>query len=304
MNFTLKIDFLFKLFFTFLLLFILGSNVKVWAQPNWKLHVFGKISENGKGLDNASIKISKRGAAPVTINTSSNGKYSFDLDPNGVYDIYITKSGGYITKIVNIDTKNVPAIEDERVKPFTFEMDVDIFKEFKGFDGTLLKDPIGKVNYVASAQIFKHDAEYTKSIQSRLYQLQLEQEKLLKAEAEAAKEAAKKKAEFDAAIKKGDDALNAKKFDNALSAYNDALATQVDNATANAKISSVAKAKADEEARLKAEADAKAKAEADAAAAKEAAKKKAEFDAAIKKGDEALNAKKFDNALSAYNDAL
>jgi membrane protein involved in colicin uptake len=61
-----------------------------------------------------------------------------------------------------------------------------------------------------------------------------------------------------------------------------------DDATANGKIESANKAKADEEARLKAEADAKAKAEADAANAAEQAKKKADFETAIKDGDAAL----------------
>ncbi|MFN7846746.1 MAG: hypothetical protein ACK5P4_05945, partial [Bacteroidota bacterium] len=108
-----------------------------------------------------------------------------------------------------------------------------------------------------------------------------------------AAEAAKKKAEFDAAIKAGDKSLNEKKFDEAVASYNTALAVGVDNATASSKIEAANKAKADEEAKLK-----------DAAAAAEAAKKKAEFDAAIKAGDQSLSEKKFDEAVASYNTAL
>jgi hypothetical protein len=136
--------------------------------------------------------------------------------------------------------------------------------------------------------------------------LKAEADAKAKAEADAANaaEQAKKKADFDTAIKDGDAALASKKFDDALSAYNNALNIHFDDATANSKIESANKAKADEEARLKAEADAKAKAEADAANAAEQAKKKADFETAIKDGDAALVSKKFDDALSAYNNAL
>jgi membrane protein involved in colicin uptake len=61
-----------------------------------------------------------------------------------------------------------------------------------------------------------------------------------------------------------------------------------DDPTASAKIAAAQKAKTDEADRLKAEAEAKAKAEAEAKAAAELAKKKSEFEAAIKKGDDAL----------------
>ncbi|HRG58165.1 MAG TPA: hypothetical protein PK323_04360, partial [Bacteroidia bacterium] len=123
------------------------------------------------------------------------------------------------------------------------------------------------------------------------------------ADAAAAAEQAKKKADFEAAIKDGDAALSSKKFDDAINAYNTALNIHFDDPTANSKIDGANKAKADEEARLKAEADAKAKAEADAAAA-ELAKKKAEFDKLIANGDNALAAKKFDEAIAAYGSAL
>jgi colicin import membrane protein len=136
--------------------------------------------------------------------------------------------------------------------------------------------------------------------------LKAEADAKAKAEADAANaaEQAKKKADFDKAIKDGDAALASKKFDDALTAFNNALNIHFDDATANSKIESANKAKADEEARLKAEADAKAKAEADAANAAEQAKKKADFEKAIKDGDAALASKKFDDALSAYNNAL
>jgi hypothetical protein len=303
MKFTFSASYINKIFFNFLIITCLGLATAL-AQPKWKLNITGKVEENGKSLDGASIKISKSGAEPLTIYASSNGKFSFSLDPNASYTVRITKPGGYITKIVNFDTKNVPNDEDDRAQPFGFYMEVNIFKEYKGLDLSLLKDPIGKVFYVAAARKFDYDEAYTKSIQSRLIQMQEELEAQLKAEAEVEAKLAKKKAEFDAAIKKGDDANALKKYDDAVKAYTTALETQVDNATANAKITAAMKAKSDEEAKKKADEEAKKKAEEEAKKNAEAVKKKAEFDAAIKKGDDAITAKKFDDAVAAYNVAL
>ncbi len=303
----MKVSFSLKFFLQLLCLTIglcLIGPLKAYAQPKWKLNVTGKVEENGKAIDGVSIKISKSGAEPITVYSSGNGKFSFTLEPNGYYTVRVTKSGGYITKIITFDTKNVPSDEDERSQPMGFYMEVSLFKEYKGMDLSLLKDPIGKVSYVLSARRFDYDAAYTKSILSRLTQMMTELEAQLKAEAEAAAQEAKKKAEFDAAIQKGDNALSLKKFDDAIKSYNDALNTGVDNATANSKISAANKAKADEEAKKKADEEAKKKTEEEAKNAAAAAKKKAEFDAAIKKGDNALSLKKFDDAIKSYNDAL
>lgn len=73
----------------------------------------------------------------------------------------------------------------------------------------------------------------------------LEAEARLKAEADAANaaEVAKKKADFEAAIKDGDDALGAKNFELAIVAFNIALELDFDNDAANAKLEEVEKAK-------------------------------------------------------------
>ena len=125
----------------------LGTTIVV-AQPKWKLNITGKVEENGKSLDGASIKIIKTGGATNLVYTAGNGKFSFTLDPNANYTVEISKAGGFITKIITFDTKNVPSDEDERMQPFALYMEVNIFKAYKGFDLSLLKEPIGKVFYV------------------------------------------------------------------------------------------------------------------------------------------------------------
>ncbi len=115
----------------------------------------------------------------------------------------------------------------------------------------------------------------------------------------AADAAAKAKADADAAAKlKADAAAKAK-------AEADAKAKADADAAAKAKAEADAKAKADADAaaKLKADAAAKAKAEADAKN-KSAAEIEAKYQAAIKKGDEGFKTKNWDNAITAYQEAL
>jgi epidermal growth factor receptor substrate 15 len=150
---------------------------------------------------------------------------------------------------------------------------------------------------------------------------------------EAAK-TAKAKDAFDAIIVDGDTKLGAKKYDDAIAAYNKALAANFDNPTANAKIKAAQDAKdADLTAKKKAEFDGYITAgdgflgtkkfdEAIAQYGKalamnfdnptattkteaaKTAKAKDAFDAIIVDGDAKLGAKKYDDAIAAYNKAL
>ncbi|HYG51922.1 MAG TPA: hypothetical protein VD905_13515, partial [Flavobacteriales bacterium] len=107
----------------------------------------------------------------------------------------------------------------------------------------------------------------------------------------AAKKAAdEKKANYDKLMADGNSSFNAKSYDAAIKNYQDALATGVNNAEAQKKITEAQTAKA---------ADEKA-----AAAKAEAEKKKAEFDAAIASGDGKLSSKDFAGAIAEYNKAL
>jgi hypothetical protein len=60
----------------------------------------------------------------------------------------LTKSGGYITKIVTFDTKNVPNDEDDRPQPFAFQIltEINISRSTRVWIYALLKDPIAKIS--------------------------------------------------------------------------------------------------------------------------------------------------------------
>ncbi len=113
------------------------------------------------------------------------------------------------------------------------------------------------------------------------------------ADKSAADAANAKRAEFDKFIADGDSKLGSNDFDNAVAEYQKALATAVDNTTANAKIKAAQDAKKAYE-----------KEQADKSAAEIAAQKRAEFDKFIADGDSKLGSNDFDNAIAEYQKAL
>ncbi len=110
------------------------------------------------------------------------------------------------------------------------------------------------------------------------------------AEANAGLEAWKKEqglqAQYDEAMKRGNDAGTARKWDAAITAYKEALNLKKDDAVAKQKLTEAETAK---------------KAEEDAAKLAELQKK---YDEAMKRGNDAFAAKKYDDAIKGYNDAL
>lgn len=118
----------------------------VFSQPSWQLEVQGVITENDRPLAGAKISTYIKGQEQESVHTNAKGIFKIYLKANAQYLVIITKSGGYITKTISFDTRNVPNSEDNN-KNFNFPLDASLFKEFKGLDPTILRDPIGKVTY-------------------------------------------------------------------------------------------------------------------------------------------------------------
>ena len=89
MKFTFKASYFNKAFFNILIFICLGFATAL-AQPKWKLNVSGKVEENGKSLEGASVKMIKSDGAPVVVDTPWNGKFCCSLDPNSSDTAIIT----------------------------------------------------------------------------------------------------------------------------------------------------------------------------------------------------------------------
>ena len=154
----------------------------------------------------------------------------------------------------------------------------------------------------ASDQIMKIDAAKDAEAEAKK---KAEEDAKRKAEEDAKnKSKAELDAKYAAAIKKGDTGFKTKDWDNARNAYVEALGYKAKDQYASDQVMKIDAAKdADAEAKKKAEADARKKAEEDAKN-KSKAEIEAKYKDAITRGDAGFKKKDWDNARTAYVEAL
>lgn len=159
------------------------------------------ITDDGKVMSGANVNVFRDGQFVEKVTSDSKGRVDVALKPGGNYEIAI---GGnfYIKKKLEVNTNNVPA-EDLNGEVY-FPAEVDIFKKIDGMDYSILEKPIGKIKYNPEIAAFDVDMEYTKSMKSKLQQLQ--EDYLAQKEKEAELQEQKQE-EYDAAIKLADKAF-------------------------------------------------------------------------------------------------
>lgn len=154
--------------FLFLFLFTFYFNYSnVIAQPQWKLVVQGVITENENPLSGAKITSFIKGEEQEAVYTTAEGFFKIYLNANTEYLVKITKAGGYITKVLSFDTRNVPKSEDNN-RSYSLSFDAALFKEFAGFDKSALQIPFGKVSFDENKKQFIEDIIYTRNAQHKL----------------------------------------------------------------------------------------------------------------------------------------
>jgi tetratricopeptide (TPR) repeat protein len=211
---------------SFLLLFVFAFYLNfscVIAQPKWKLVIEGVITENDKPLLGAKVTSFIKGEEQEDVYTNSEGVFKINLNANTEYIVKITKLGGYITKVLSFDTRNVPKSEDN-ISSFNLSFDAALFKEFTGFDKSLLQTPFGKVKYDENKKQFSEDIIYTINAQHKI-------DEALKA-IELAKTL---KEEFNKLIQLADRLIANEKIEEALIELKKASDLNIDNALANIK---------------------------------------------------------------------
>jgi len=196
--------------------------------------VLVKFQVDGGSFSGTKVTITENGAVKKVFEPGKSKmmpELVFDKD----YMITFEKDG-YITKRVEISTKNVP--EDIKGEDLDFDFAVEIFEQYEGVNTVIFNQPVAKWFYDPQEDEFTYDTDYTKSIRSALINFDKEYE-----------DAKKNPPKVDEA------ALKAKQAEEArLAAEAEAKAAEEARKLAEAKAAEEARKKADEEARLAEEA--------------------------------------------------
>ncbi|RMG81132.1 MAG: hypothetical protein D6707_05310, partial [Bacteroidetes bacterium] len=230
---------------TLLFIALFALSFAGFSQP--VLFIDGMVREGKSKLPDAVITVYKNGSKVNSVTTADNGRFALELDLGASYILEFSKPG-YVSKKISINTKGPPPEDAEY--GYEYPISVTLFKEIEGLDVSILKQPIGKIFYNADEGIFDYDAEYTKSIQKQLAQLQADLERKQKEEAERL---AKLEADYKAAMSAGEKALKSKNYGQAIEQFTKASELKPEEALPKQKLSEAQNLQKAEEERLAAE---------------------------------------------------
>lgn len=256
----------------FLVLFI----VQLCAQ-NEVAHVYGQLKDQAtkKKLEGCLVQVFKDGAVFDNYDAGATGKYDFKLPLGFTYDIKFSK-GDYLSKVIRIDTHNIP--EEERGGGFDMNVDGTLFPFREGFNTDLLRDPMARAYYNPKGDGLEFDFPYSDKKQKEI-------DAEFKRLDDIAKNFEKLRADFDKFVKEGDQASMEKKYADAIAKYKSALAL-------------FPKETYSEPVKVKM-ADAQAKLDAENAGKD----MEARYKKLVEDGDKAFKDKKYENARKNFQDA-
>ncbi|MCK4661582.1 MAG: hypothetical protein KAT68_01850 [Bacteroidales bacterium] len=189
-----------------LIIFLVTCYFNLFSQSDiGYVEVYGTAKIARRPIENAKINIYENGIKGKVYNTNINGKFNFKLDINKSYVIEVAKQG-LVAKRISFDT-HVP---ENEIGIWTYKFAIELFPMIEGFDISLLKNPIAKINFDNNYGEFDFDTEYTESMLRRI-------DKLLKEYENLRIEAYKK------TIAKADILFNNEDYDDALKLYDLAI---------------------------------------------------------------------------------
>src|SRR6185436_14263759 len=276
--------------FSAIIFVLLLSSARLIAQESKGfLEVRGKVQQNGKGLEGASLKIYKGNEPIDDILTNAGGRFILNLDYNYNYTLVFSKKGA-ITKSLLIDSK-IPDEEKNEIGFFEFKIDLFSILEDSIQDAMPAK-PVAKISFDNRDGMFTYDEKYSDARKGEFEQIKKDQEAAVAKARQDSIDNAKAQASAlsrAAALEKArQDSINKAK----------ALADKAE-AAEKARLAALEKAQRDSIA--KAEADSLAKARAEEKTRLAALEKARQDSLAQAKAEEAARAKQLADSLAKAN---
>lgn len=134
------------------------------------LQIIGLAIEKTIPIDGVIVKLYKENEElhweEITSVVYHEHSFSFNLSKNNYYTVEVSKPG-YVTRSIGISTSLPDNVIIGGVK-FTFEFDVELFKEKMNSDDYYLDFPVALIKYNEVSGVFEYDSKYTKHIKTKI----------------------------------------------------------------------------------------------------------------------------------------
>ncbi len=172
--------------------------------PEKYLDIRGISELEMEPLGRATVNLYEGSVKIKTIQTGSDGSFTFRLDINKQYTIEIEKDG-LISKRISFNTQ----MPDEEKGTWMNEFSIGLIKPCSGMDYSVLKQPVDQVKFDAKKREFVSDKDYASSMRSRMESLMMKNDQCLLDS-------------YESLVKKGDQIAAQKKYEEAINTYKEA----------------------------------------------------------------------------------
>lgn len=226
-----------------LLIFISLFTHSLFAQT---LNVNGNIVIENASAEGAKIIIAKNNQTIDEVTIPKKGRFDLKLALDGDYKLTFQK-GGYITKIVNLNTEiPVEILESNSAFP-PVKLIINLLPHVDGVDLSIFEQPIAIMAYDAELDDFNFDKDYAMRMKDKVSKTEQEIRRVLAQKGSAALE---KERLFAENVSKGDNNFNLKKWQDAIDNWNKALSLKPEEISLKTKINEAQKENEAEQTRL------------------------------------------------------
>ncbi len=129
------------------------------------VYVYGTIMDDSTRFPVVhSAVIIREDSLPLFSAVVDSGKYECNLEFDHVYRLRY-EAPGYVSKFIEIDTRDVPT--EMREGGFGINVEMTLFRFFAFGDYSGLQEPIGKAHYVAADSAISWDLPWTERMRER-----------------------------------------------------------------------------------------------------------------------------------------
>ncbi len=132
-----------------------------YAEDDFLIQVLIKEVYTEEKLGDAEIEIRKDNQSFETFTTNEHGNVEFRVPLDHGYHFYFKKKG-FVTKFIMIDTRNIS--EEDKIDGFKVDLDITLFHFRKGFNRSVMENPLGIAKYDPTSNSIEFDFDYTASV--------------------------------------------------------------------------------------------------------------------------------------------